>query len=95
MWLLRLESEALESEQTKRGLKNNKKIIIKKDLFLHRRAWGGGWGCASVCFSRQMVLKVTEASFQKDQREGQNNCRRLRIDGGVGGGKVSYSVVGK
>lgn len=38
---------------------------------------------------------MTEASFQKDQREGQNNCRRLRSDGGVGGGKVSYSMVGK
>lgn len=38
---------------------------------------------------------MTEASFQKDQREGQNNCRTLRGDGGVGGGKVSYSMVGK
>jgi len=40
------------------------------------------------------VLRSDRSFFPK-RPEGQNNCRALGGDGGVGGGKFSYSMVGK
>lgn len=66
MWLLRLESEALESRaKEKRG---------GKDLSLRRRVWGL---CLCACvFSRRVVLR-SDRSFLPKRPEGQNNCREV------------------